>query len=71
MTPIGMKASKCGLETVESPWIGAAAGNSIVAAIAGSLGTSRGKGRKPGSVSSKLIHYAGCSMLILRPVERF
>ncbi len=38
--------------------------------IAGSLGASRGKGWKLGSVSRKLIHYAGCSMLIVRPVER-
>jgi nucleotide-binding universal stress UspA family protein len=34
--------------------------------IAGSLGTSKGKGWKLGSVSRKLLHYAGCSILIVR-----
>ena len=34
--------------------------------IAGSLGTSKGKGWKLGSVSRKLLHYAGCSVLIVR-----
>jgi nucleotide-binding universal stress UspA family protein len=38
--------------------------------IAGSLGTSRGKGWKLGSVSRKLIHYAGCSILIVRQVDQ-
>jgi nucleotide-binding universal stress UspA family protein len=34
--------------------------------IAGSLGASKGKGWKLGSVSRKLLHYAGCSVLIVR-----
>jgi len=34
--------------------------------IAGSLGTSKGKDWKLGSVSRKLLHYAGCSVLIVR-----
>jgi nucleotide-binding universal stress UspA family protein len=34
--------------------------------IAGSLGTSKGKDWKLGSVSRKLLHYAGCSILIVR-----
>jgi len=34
--------------------------------IAGSLGASKGKDWKLGSVSRKLLHYAGCSVLIVR-----
>jgi nucleotide-binding universal stress UspA family protein len=37
--------------------------------IAGSLGTSRGRHWKLGSVSRKLLHYAGCSVLIVRSEE--
>lgn len=37
--------------------------------IAGSLGTSRGRHWKLGSVSRKLLHYAGCSVLIVRTEE--
>ena len=44
--------------------------NQIDLIIAGSLGTSRGKGWKLGSVSRKLIHYAGCSILIVRQVDQ-
>ena len=36
--------------------------------IAGSLGMSKGKGWKLGSVSRKLLHYAGCSILIVREI---
>jgi nucleotide-binding universal stress UspA family protein len=38
--------------------------------IAGSLGTSKGKGWKLGSVSRKLLHYAGCSVLIVRETDQ-
>lgn len=37
--------------------------------IAGSLGTSKGRHWKLGSVSRKLLHYAGCSVLIVRTKE--